>query len=419
MKLIEGTTLNYKNGLLYMEACSLEDIAEVAGTPLYVYSQAFIKEKFRAYDEALGDIPHLICFGMKANSNLSLLRLLAAMGAGMDLVSGFELQRAQLAGVPPEKMVFSGVGKTEGEIRLAIRKKILMLNVESEMELETISRLASEDNLKAGISIRINPEIDAKTHPYITTGLDENKFGIPFEEAGRLYKKAAQLPGIEIRGLQSHIGSQITDITVFGHALDKLLNVYRKLKADGHDIQYIDLGGGLGIAYGDQPVAGPAEMVATLKEKLKDLPVTLILEPGRSIVGNSGVLLTKVLYNKKNRQKRFILVDAGMTELIRPCLYKAHHEIVPVKQMQEGQDRIEADVAGPVCESSDVLARSVVLPLPRPGDCLAIQSAGAYAASMASRYNSRALPAEVLVDGAEWKVIRERETFEDQVKHEK
>jgi len=215
MKLIEGTTLDYKNGLLYMEACSLEDIAEVAGTPLYVYSRAFIEEKFRAYDEALGDIPHLICFGMKANSNLSLLRLLAAMGAGMDLVSGFELQRAQLAGVPPEKMVFSGVGKTEEEIRLAIRKKILMLNVESEMELETISRLASEDNLKAGISIRINPEIDAKTHPYITTGLDENKFGIPFEEAGRLYKKAAQLPGIEIRGLQSHIGSQITDITVF------------------------------------------------------------------------------------------------------------------------------------------------------------------------------------------------------------
>lgn len=416
MNLIPGTTLHSQNGKLYLESCSLESIAEAEGTPVYVYSRAYLEDQYLAYDRALAEVPHLICYGMKACGNLSILKALGELGAGVDLVSGGELYRAQRAGIPAERMVFSGVGKTEDEIRRAIAAEILMLNVESSEELHWISQIASSENRTAGISIRINPNIDARTHPYISTGLDENKFGIPYEEAVEIYRLAKRLPALEIRGLQSHIGSQITDVSVFGEALDRLVDIYRALIQEGISIRYLDLGGGLGISYRSDSTPGPAEMIDTLRERLRALPLTILLEPGRSIIGNAGLLLTRVLYYKENRQRRFAIVDAGMTELIRPALYEAHHEIVPITTLD--REQIQVDVVGPVCESTDVLAKDRLLPMPRRGDIYAILSAGAYGFCMASNYNARLRPPEVLVEGDHYRVIRRRETYEDLVEKE-
>jgi diaminopimelate decarboxylase len=416
MTLIPGTPFSYRNGELHIEGCPLARIAEAVGTPAYVYSRRAIEDQYRAYEKALESIPHLICYGMKACSNLAILHLLGSLGAGVDLVSGGELFRARRAGIPPERMIFSGVAKTREEIRQAVQAGILMLNVESRMELEAISRVAVEEGRTAGISIRINPDIDPHTHPYISTGLEENKFGLSLDAAMEAYQAAAKLPGIEVRGIQSHIGSQITDISVFGEALDKLMKIDRDLEALGIRVQYIDIGGGLGIAYTAKDVPGPDRMIATLRERLGRLGKTLLLEPGRSMVGNSGVLLTRVVYYKENRRKRFALVDAGMTDLMRPALYGAHHEVVPV--IETNRESVEVDVAGPVCESTDVLARGRSLPRPETGDLYGILSAGAYSFSMASRYNSRPLPPEVLVEGDRYRVIRSRETYEDLIAHE-
>lgn len=417
MTLIPTTPLRYRDEELYLDECALERIAGAVGTPAFVYSRRYIEERFQAYQEALKDLPHLICYGMKACSNVAIVKLLGELGAGMDLVSGGELYRAQQAGIPPERMIFSGVGKTEDEIRQAVRAGILMLNVESQLELQAISRIAQEEGRTAGISIRINPDVDAHTHPYISTGLQENKFGIPFEEALEMYEEALELPGLEIRGLQSHIGSQITEIEVFSDALDKLIEVYRTLQEHHIGIRYLDLGGGLGIAYQCENVAGPAEMIRPLLDRLRALGLTILFEPGRSIVGNSGVLLSRVIYYKENREKRFAIVDAGMTELLRPALYNAHHEVVPVRRLD--REPIRVDVAGPICESSDVLAKDRLLPRPRPGDLYAILSAGAYASCMGSNYNSRLLPPEVLVEGDRYRVIRGRETFADLIAKER
>ena len=416
-KLIPGTQLSYKKGELHLEDCSLANVAAAVGTPAFVYSRRFFEEQYLAYDEALQDIPHLICYGMKACSNVAIVHLLGKLGAGVDLVSGGELFRAIRAGIPPEKMIFSGVAKSSEEIRQAVRSGILMLNVESQMELQAISRIAVEENKTAGISIRINPDIDPHTHPYISTGLEENKFGIPFEEALEMYEEAEELPGLEIRGLQSHIGSQITDIRVFGDALDKLNEIDQMLEDHGIHIQYLDLGGGLGIPYSSNPVVTPREMVTSIRERLEKLNKTIVVEPGRSIVGNSGVLLTQVVYYKENRQNRFALVDAGMTELLRPALYNARHEVVPVLDTGD-RDMTTVNVAGPVCESADILARDRELPHPRPGDLYAILSAGAYGFSMSNNYNSRPKAPEVLVEGNQFRLIRERQSLEDLIAKE-
>jgi len=413
MKLIPGTPLSYRRGELFLEECSLREIASEVDTPVFVYSRRHLEERFREYDRALEGLDHLVCYGMKALGNVSIVRLLGQLGAGVDLVSGGELYRAQRAGIPAERMVFSGVGKTEREIREAIRCSILMLNVESQMELQAISRIAVEENRKAGVSIRINPDIDAHTHPYISTGLEENKFGIPFEEGLEMYQEADELPGIEIRGLQCHIGSQITDIKVFGEAVDRLIEVDETLKQHGIEVSHFDIGGGLGISYDDRSVPGPQEMIAMLRPRFEALGKTILVEPGRSIVGNCGVLLTRVVYYKENRQKRFAIVDGGMTELLRPALYGAHHEIVPV--VDDQREAIQVDVAGPVCESSDVLAKDCALPRPRPGDLYAVLSTGAYGFSMAGNYNSRLRPPEVLIEGDSHRLIRRRESYQDLV----
>ncbi len=411
MNRIPTPQLAYKNEELYLEDCALQRVAAEVDTPAYIYSRRHIEEQFRAYEQALEGIPHLICYGMKACSNLGIVKLLGELGAGMDLVSGGELYRAQLAGIAPQRMIFSGVGKTEEEIRRAVRAGILMLNVESQAELQAISRVSQEEGRTAGISIRINPDIDAHTHPYISTGLEKNKFGIPFEEALEMYEEAQQLPGLEIRGLQSHIGSQITEIEVFSEALDKLLEVHQLLQEHGIAVRYLDLGGGLGIAYQTEPVAGPAEMISPLLDRLRSADLTILFEPGRSIVGNSCVLLTRVVYYKENRQKRFAIVDCGMTELLRPALYGAYHQVVPVRQLD--REAVQVDVAGPICESTDMLAKDRVLPRPRPGDLYAVLSAGAYASCMASNYNSRPRPPEILVEGDRYRIVRQRETYED------
>jgi len=410
MSLIPAAPLSYRDEALYLDDCSLEKIAEEVGTPVYVYSRDHIERQLRAYQQALEGVPHLICYGMKANSNLAVLKLLGELGAGVDLVSAGELYRAQRAGIPAERMIFSGVGKTKEEIRRAVRAGILMLNVESREELQAISRIAGEEGRTAGISIRINPDIDAQTHPYISTGLHENKFGIPFEEAREIYEEAHRLPSLEIRGLQSHIGSQITNTAVFGEALDRLLDVYQMLRRCGITFRYLDLGGGLGISYQGDPVAGPSEMIATLLERLRSLDLTILFEPGRSIV------VTRVVYYKNNREKHFAIVDSGMTELLRPALYGAHHEVVPVRRAD--RESVEVDVVGPICESSDVMARNRLLPHPRPGDLYAVLSAGAYAFSMASNYNARPRPPEILVEGGGYRTIRERETYEDLIAKE-
>jgi diaminopimelate decarboxylase len=401
---------DYRNGVLHAEAVSLIDLARTVGTPFYCYSTATLERHYRVFSEAVAGEKVLVCYAMKANSNQAVLRTLAKLGAGADVVSGGELKRALAAGIPPGKILFSGVGKTETELRAALAANILCINVESEPELELLSRLAAETGRTARISVRVNPDVDAGTHHKISTGRSENKFGIPLSRAREVYAHAARLPGIEVTGTDVHIGSQITDLSRMETAFRILSEFVQALRADGHTISHVDLGGGLGIPYYLDREAPPApdayaEMV---KRVTHNLGCTLIFEPGRMIVGNAGILVTRVIYVKHGEAKNFVIIDAAMNDLIRPTLYEAHHDIVPLVQATRDARTIVADVVGPVCESGDYLALDRTMPEPKAGDLLAIMTAGAYGAVQSSTYNTRPLVPEVLVREGEWALVRPR-----------
>lgn len=407
---------SYKGSELYAEDVPVKALTEKYGTPLYVYSYKTIVRHYKAYDEAYGAFPHVICFALKANTNGSLLRILAKHGGGADIVSGGELFRALRAGIPADKIVYAGVGKTEAEIRFALRSNILMFNVESEDELREIDRIAGLMKKKAPVALRINPDIDPGTHPYISTGMREHKFGISIEQALENYRLASGLKNIRVIGVQKHIGSQITEIAPFVDAMKRILVLLDDLRGQGFQIRYLDIGGGLGIPYGDEKPPAPAELAKKLLLLLNGRNVTLIMEPGRSIVGNAGVLLTRTLYIKKGVGKEFVIVDAGMNDLMRPSLYDAYHHIIPV--IKKKRTKITADIVGPICESGDFLARGRTIERVVRGEYLCVMSAGAYGMSMSSNYNSRPTVAEVLVNGRSHSLIRKRGTYVDLVKDE-
>lgn len=401
----------YKNGELFAEDVAVAQLAKDYGTPLYIYSTATFKRHFEAFDSAFGQLPHLTCYSVKANSNLCILRLLGGMGAGMDIVSGGELHRALTAGIPAGKIVYSGVGKSGEEIRQALESDILMFNVESAQELERIGALAQEMGKVARISLRINPDVDPKTHPYISTGLQKNKFGLDIESSLKTYTMAKQMPAVEPIGIDCHIGSQLTSIDPFMEALDRILRFRDTLLDLDMDIRYLDLGGGLGITYNEEQPPHPSEFGQALTNALQDKDLTLILEPGRVIAGNAGILVTEVLYTKDTPSKHFVVVDAAMNDLIRPALYDSYHRIAEVAP--QNRETRSVDIVGPICESSDFLARDRNLPDPKPGELLAVFSAGAYSFVMSSQYNSRLRAAEVIVDGANATLVRKRETHAD------
>jgi diaminopimelate decarboxylase len=400
---------DYRDGVLCAEAVDLAALADAVGTPFYCYSTATLTRHYQVFADAFADARALVCYAMKANSNQAVIRTLAALGAGADVVSEGELRRARAAGIAPNKIMFSGVGKTARELALAVDEGILCVNVESEAELALLSSIAAAKGRRASISIRVNPDVDPKTHHKIATGKAENKFGIPISRAREVYAQAAKLPGVTVAGVDMHIGSQITELQPFDDAFALLSDFVRTLRADGHAIAHVDLGGGLGIPYreGSEPPS-PAAYAATVKRATRDLDCTLIFEPGRLLVGNAGILLTRVLYLKHGEAKTFVIVDAAMNDLIRPTLYEAHHEIRPVREPLPGARRIVADVVGPVCESGDFLALDRTLPEPGPGDLLAVMSAGAYGAVQAGTYNTRPLVPEVLVRAGEWALVRPR-----------
>ncbi|BBL72320.1 diaminopimelate decarboxylase [Methylogaea oryzae] len=400
---------HYQGALFQAENQPLNAVAARYGTPCYVYSRAALENHWRAYDDAFADRPHLICYAVKANSNLALLNLLARLGSGFDIVSVGELERVLAAGGDPGKVVFSGVGKREEELRRALEVGIRCFNVETPDELNRLDRIAGELGRKAPISLRVNPDVDAQTHPYISTGLRENKFGIAIDDALDFYQKAAALPNLAVTGIDCHIGSQITNTAPFQDALQRVLNLAQRLEQAGIAIKHLDLGGGLGIRYRDETPPTPAEYAAALREKLGDTPYEILLEPGRAIVGNAGLLLTRVEYIKDTPAKRFAIVDAAMNDLLRPALYNAWQDIVAVQQDDATPEAVY-DVVGPVCETGDFLGKERKLRI-KPGDLLAVCSAGAYGFSMSSNYNSRPRPAEVLVDGDKTHLIRERETL--------
>jgi diaminopimelate decarboxylase len=406
----------YKRGELYCEGVSIHFIAEKVGTPVYVYSYQTLVRHFTVFNEAFNGIPHLICYSAKANSNLSILRLFVNLGAGIDIVSGGELYRALQGGADPQKIVFSGVGKREDEIEYALKIGILMFNVESSQELQVINDVAGRIKKRAAIAIRVNPDIDPKTHPYISTGLKQNKFGIDINRALMAYRTAAQLPHLDIVGVDCHIGSQLVEVEPIVEALRKLKRLVENLRKEGIEIRYLDLGGGLGITYEDEEPPHPVEYASNILEEIRGFGCTLILEPGRVIVGNAGVLISKVLYLKENEEKRFVIVDAGMNDLVRPSYYGSYHQILPVKK--ETRKEMVADVVGPICESSDFLAKGRKVPKLMPGELIAIMSAGAYGFSMSTNYNSRPRVAEVLIRDDQMFVIRQRENYEDLVRGE-
>ncbi|MGD9769194.1 MAG: diaminopimelate decarboxylase [Pseudolabrys sp.] len=401
---------HYRHGVLHAEAVDLDALAAEIGTPFYCYSTATLTRHYQVFADAFADVPALVCYAMKANSNQAVIATLAKLGAGADVVSGGELKRALAAGIPPERIMFSGVGKTEAELAMAVDAGILCVNVESEPELELLSRVAAAKGRSAHISVRVNPDVDARTHHKIATGKSENKFGIPISVAREVYARAAKLPGIKVAGVDMHIGSQITDLDPFGDAFALLADFVRTLRADGHSIEHVDLGGGLGIPYRDdnEPPPLPDAYAAVVKRATRDLNCRLIFEPGRLLVGNAGILVTRVLFIKQGEAKTFVIVDAAMNDLIRPTLYEAHHEIRPVREPAAATRRIRADVVGPVCESGDFLALDRDLPEPKPGDLLAVMSAGAYGAVQAGTYNTRALVPEVLVRDDRWALVRPR-----------
>ncbi len=405
----------YRNGVLCAEAVDLAALAQAVGTPFYCYSSATLERHYRVFAGAFADVDALVCYAMKANSNQAVIATLARLGAGADVVSAGELLRARAAGVAAEKIMFSGVGKTEHELALAVEQGILCVNVESEAELERLAAIAAAKGRSADISIRVNPDIDPKTHKKIATGTAESKFGIPISRARAAYARAAKLKGVRVVGVDMHIGSQITELDPFGDAFTLLADFVRVLRADGHAISHVDLGGGLGIPYREdnEPPPDPDAYAAVVKRATRGLGCRLIFEPGRLIVGNAGILLTRVLYVKQGESKTFVIVDAGMNDLLRPTLYDAHHDIRPVREAAAGTPRIIADVVGPVCESGDFLALDRSMVEPQPGELLAIMSAGAYGAVQAGTYNSRALIPEVLVRNSEWALVRPRVAVEE------
>jgi diaminopimelate decarboxylase len=408
-------------GALHCESVPIESLARRYGTPLYVYSAAMVRARLKAFATAFHSSPHTICYSVKANSTLAILRLIAKERAGFDVVSGGELERV-LRSSPKaaSKVVFSGVGKTAQEMELALRSGILLFNVESASELNLLAATATRLKKRARIAVRVNPDVPAKTHPYISTGLHQHKFGVPIPEAKNLYAEAATSPYLEVAGVSVHIGSQITDVATFQSALDRAADLVSSLRQQGHNIRYVDAGGGLGINYEgmqdnfEKQIASYARAVL---KALRGLNVHLLLEPGRSIVGPAGVLLTRVLYRKTNHSKRFLIVDAAMNDLLRPSLYGAYHEIVPVSG--RSRETETTDIVGPICETGDFFARDRKLPVANEGELLAILDAGAYGAVLASNYNTRGRPAEVLVDGARSKLIRRRESLQDQLSREK
>jgi diaminopimelate decarboxylase len=400
----------YRNGVLHAEAVNLIEVAAAVGTPFYCYSSATLTRHYQVFAGAFADVDALVCYAMKANSNQAVIKTLAALGAGADVVSGGELMRARAAGIPADKIMFSGIGKTAPELALAVDEGILCVNVESEAELELLSAIASDKGRRARVSVRVNPDVDAKTHAKIATGKAENKFGIPISRAREVYAQAAKLPGLAVTGVDMHIGSQITELAPFDDAFALLSDFVRTLRADGHAIRHIDLGGGLGIPYREdnEPPPHPEAYAAIVKAATRDLGCTLIFEPGRLIVGNAGILVTRVVYLKRGEAKTFVIVDAGMNDLIRPTLYEAHHDIRPLREPSPQAPRIVADVVGPVCESGDFLALDRDMPAPQSGDLVAVMTAGAYGAVQAGTYNTRALVPEVLVRESEWALVRPR-----------
>jgi len=407
----------YRQGSLYCEGVALADIAKNAGTPCYVYSSGAILERYRAYDEALSELPHQVCYAVKANSNLGLLALLARAGAGFDIVSGGELFRVLRAGGDPSKVVFSGVGKTADEVEYALERGIHSFNCESEGELALIDALAARRGVTARIALRVNPNVDAGTHPYISTGLREHKFGIDIAEVEDVYRRAMSFGNLSPEGVGCHIGSQILDTDPLMEAVDRMLELAGRLRAQGVPIRHFDLGGGLGVRY--RPHEETPEIrrfIGEVRKKLEGKDLFVMVEPGRSIVGEAGVLLTRVLYRKRTGSREFVVVDAAMNDLIRPSLYQSHHEIVPLRQTSRGT--ILADVVGPVCESGDFLALDREIENVLPGDLLAVWTTGAYGFVLSSNYNSRPRPPEILVEGDGWRVVRARETYEDLIRGE-
>jgi len=407
----------YKNHQLHCEGIPIQQIAEKVGTPFYLYSYQTLVRHFTVFDGAFKGIPHLVCYSAKANSNLALLRLFVNLGGGVDVVSGGELYRALKGGADPQKIVYSGVGKREDEIEYALETGILMFNVESFQELQVMNEVAGRIGKKAPIAIRVNPDIDPKTHPYISTGLKQNKFGIDILRAPMAYRLASQLPNLKIVGIDCHLGSQLVEVEPIIEALKKLKQLVENLRREGIEIQYLDLGGGLGITYEDEEPPHPVEYASTILDEIRGFGCTLILEPGRVIVGNAGILVSKVLYTKENEEKRFVIVDAGMNDLVRPSYYGSFHQILPVKE--ETREEVVADVVGPVCESSDFLAKGRKIPNLFAGELIAVMGAGAYGFSMSTNYNSRPRIAEVLVRDDQMFVIRQREGYEDLIRGEK
>jgi diaminopimelate decarboxylase len=407
----------YRGNQLCCEEVNLSDVASAAGTPCYVYSRRMVEERYRAYDAALGDLPHTICYAVKANSNVSLLRLLAGLGSGFDIVSGGELFRVLRAGGDPAKVVFSGVGKTPAEIEYALDSGIFSFNCESEAEIGLIDQLAERHGATARIALRVNPDVDAFTHPYISTGLREHKFGVDIADGERVYARSLHLRNVSLDAVSCHIGSQLLDASPVFEAIEKILALVDRLRARGVAIRHLDLGGGLGIPYrGEDQAPAIAEFAARVRALLCGRDLHVMVEPGRSIVGEAGVLLARVLYRKRNAEKEFVIVDAAMNDLMRPALYHAHHEIIPLTR--NGRESIRADVVGPVCESSDFLARDRLIADVQPGDAVAVCTAGAYGFVLSSNYNSRPRAPEVLVEGGGWRVIRKRETYDNLISGE-
>ena len=405
----------YKNGVMHAEDVAIPDIVASVGAPFYVYSTATLTRHFQLFDEALADMDHLVCYAMKAASNQAILQTLAKLGAGMDVVSGGEYARARAAGVPGDRIVFSGVGKTRDEMRMALSGGIRQFNVESEPEMVVLSAVATELGVKAPITIRVNPDVDAKTHAKIATGKSENKFGIPISRAREVYAQAAALPGIDVIGIDVHIGSQLTQLEPFELAYQKVAELTETLRADGHNIRRLDLGGGLGIPYtrSNEALPLPTDYGAMVKRVLGHLGCEIEIEPGRLIAGNAGLLVSEVIYVKEGEDRKFLILDAAMNDLIRPAMYDAHHDIEPVIGPRAGAERAKYDVVGPVCESGDTFAKGREMAQMNAGDLVAFRSAGAYGAVMSSEYNTRPLIPEVLVNGSEFAVIRSRPSFDE------
>jgi diaminopimelate decarboxylase len=407
----------YKGDELFAEEVAVKDIVAAVGSPVYIYSQATLERHFKAMDDAFASAPHTICYSVKANSNLAVLKTFINQGGGVDIVSGGELYRALAAGVDPKKVVYSGVGKRDDEIVYALESGILLFNVESEQELDRINEVAGRIGKKAGIAIRVNPDVDPETHPYITTGLKKAKFGINIERALEQYSRAKGMANLDILGIDCHIGSQLTKVSPFVDAIKKLKRLLAGVKDMGIDMKYLDLGGGLGIQYNDEAPPLPADYGSSILEETKDLGLHLLFEPGRNLVGNAGILVGKCLYTKKGEEKNFVIVDAGMNDLARPALYGSFHGVKAVKKDQDGT--IEGDIVGPICESGAFLVKDREFPNFRQGDLIAFMSAGAYGFTMSSNYNSRPRVAEVMVKGDKFEIVREREKLEDLVKGER